>query len=155
DGSILPARVVEHSRNFGSLAAVRTGLGLAAGSRIAVMAADLQEPPELIVEFFGRLASGETDVVAGERPSRDDRGDGFSKLYWRLSPRFVRGGARASGFDVLPCTAEVRDVICSLEPARTSLVGQLFWVGFRRELVPYHRRPQPGPSGWTLKGKLR
>ncbi len=40
----LSARVVEHSRNFGSFAAIRTGMGLARGSRIAVLAADLQEP---------------------------------------------------------------------------------------------------------------
>ncbi|HSK50527.1 MAG TPA: glycosyltransferase family 2 protein [Solirubrobacterales bacterium] len=155
DRSTLPARVMEHSRNFGALAAVRTGLGLATGSRIAVMAADLQEPPELIVEFLRRLASGEVDIVAGERASRDDRGDGFSKLYWRLYRRFVLAEVPASGVDVFACTAEVRDVICALEPVHTSLVGQLFWVGFRRQLVPYHRRPQPGPSGWTLKGKLR
>jgi len=155
DGSSLRARVVEHSRNFGSLAAVRTGLGLARGERIAVMTADLQEPPELVVQFLSRLASGEVDVVAGERASRDDRGDGFSKLYWRLYRRFVLRDIPTSGVDVFACTAEVRDVICSLEPAHTSLVGQLFWVGFRRELVPYHRRPSPGPSGWTMAGKLR
>ena len=66
-------------------------MGLARGNRIAVMAADLQEPPELVVEFFRRLAGGEVDVVAGERASRDDRGDTASSLYWRLYRRFVLG----------------------------------------------------------------
>jgi glycosyltransferase involved in cell wall biosynthesis len=155
EGSSLRTRIVEHSRNFGSLAAVRTGMGLARGSRIAVMSADLQEPPELIVEFLRRLATEDVDVVAGERASRDDRGDGISKLYWRLYRRFVLADVPASGVDVFACTAEVRDVICSLEAVHTSLVGQLFWVGFRRQLVPYDRRPSPGPSGWTLAGKLR
>lgn len=151
----LQARIVEHSRNFGSLAAVRTGMGLARGERIAVMSADLQEPPELVVEFLRRLAAGEAEVVAGERASRDDRGDAISKLYWRLYRRFVVGDIPASGVDVFACTAEVRDVLCSLEPVHTSLVAQLFWVGFRRQLVPYDRRPSPGPSGWTFAGKLR
>lgn len=155
EGSTLQARIVEHSRNFGSFAAIRTGMGFARGERIAVMSADLQEPPELVVEFLHRLATEDLDVVAGERASRDDRGDAISKLYWRLYQRFVLPDIPASGVDVFACTADVRDVICSLEPVHTSLVAQLFWVGFRRRLVPYHRRPSPGPSGWTLRRKLR
>jgi polyisoprenyl-phosphate glycosyltransferase len=151
----LNARVVDHSRNFGSFAAIRTGMSLARGERIAVMAADLQEPPELVLEFLRRLASGEADVVAGERASREDRGAAASNLYWRLYRRFVMAEIPATGVDVFACTAAVRDVICSLEHVNTSLVAQLFWVGFRREIVPYDRRPSPGKSGWTLHRKLR
>lgn len=149
------ARIVEHSRNFGSFAAIRSGMRLARGEHIAVMAADLQEPPELVIEFFRRLASGGVDVLAGERIARNDRGDSFSNLYWRLYRRFVIPQIPASGVDVFACTAKVRDVICSLEDVHTSLVAQLFWVGFRRELVPYERRPSTGKSGWTLRRKLR
>ncbi|HEX2160310.1 MAG TPA: glycosyltransferase family 2 protein [Thermoleophilaceae bacterium] len=148
-------RLVSHARNFGSFAALRTGMAIADGRYIAVMAADLQEPPELVIEFFRRLASGEVDIVAGERASRDDRGDGASSLYWRLYRRFVMADIPPDGVDVFACTAQVRDVLTSLEDQNTSLVAQLFWVGFRRELIPYHRRPRPGKSGWTLRKKLR
>jgi polyisoprenyl-phosphate glycosyltransferase len=154
-GTDLDARIVDHSRNFGSFAAIRTGMGLARGSNIAVMAADLQEPPELVIEFLQRLATGTVDVVAGERASREDRGSAAANLYWRLYRRFVMADIPATGVDVFACTAAVRDVICSLEHVNTSLVAQLFWVGFRREVVPYHRRPSPGESGWTLRRKLR
>jgi glycosyltransferase involved in cell wall biosynthesis len=154
-GSALFARVVDHSRNFGSFAAIRTGMALARGERIAVMAADLQEPPGLIVEFLRRLAGGNVDVVAGERASRNDRGDLASKSYWRLYRRFVLSEIPPDGVDVFACTAAVRDVICSLESVHTSLVAQLFWIGFRRELVPYDRGVSPGASGWTLRRKLR
>jgi hypothetical protein len=119
------------------------------------MAADLQEPPELVIEFLGRLATGEVDVVAGERASRDDPGDSASQLYWRLYRRFVMQEMPPQGVDVFACTAQVRDVLCSLEEVNTSLVAQLFWVGFRRELVPYHRQAREGESGWTLRRKLR
>jgi polyisoprenyl-phosphate glycosyltransferase len=151
----LRARVIELSRNFGSFAAIRTGMTHARGQRIAVMAADLQEPPELVVTFLRRLASGEVDVVAGERASRSDRGDAASALYWRLYRRFVVKDMPPGGVDVFACTAAVRDVVCGLESVHTSLVAQLFWVGFRRELVPYDRLPSPGESGWTLSRKLR
>jgi glycosyltransferase involved in cell wall biosynthesis len=151
----LHARVVEHSRNFGSFPAIRTGMSMARGSRIAVMSADLQEPPELVIDFLRRLASEDVDVLAGERASRHDRGDLASKLYWRLYRRFVLGDVPPGGVDVFACTAAVRDVVCSLESVHTSLVAQLFWVGFRRQLVPYDRLPSLGKSGWTLRGKLR
>ncbi len=151
----LSARIVEHSRNFGSFAAIRTGMTLARGERIAVMAADLQEPPELVIEFLRRLAREDVDVVAGQRVSRNDRGDAFSSLYWRLYRRFVIAEIPAAGVDVFACTASVRDVVCALEDVHTSLVAQLFWVGFRRELVPYDRRPGAGESGWTFRRKLR
>ncbi len=149
------ARVLEHSRNFGAFAAIRTGMSRAKGRYVAVMTADLQEPPDLIVEFFRRLASGDVDVVAGKRASREDRGDTASRLYWRLYRRFVLGDIPPGGVDVFACTDAVRDVVCSMEEVHTSLVAQLFWVGFRRELVNYDRVPQPGKSGWTLRKKFR
>jgi glycosyltransferase involved in cell wall biosynthesis len=153
--SSLDGRLIRHSRNFGSFAAIRTGMSVACGSRMAVMAADLQEPPELVVEFLRRLAAGDVDIVAGERASRDDRGDAAAGLYWRLYKRFVLPEVPVGGVDVFACTAEVRDVICSLESVHTSLVAQLFWVGFRRELVAYDRLPSATPSGWTFRRKLR
>lgn len=153
--AMVRSRLVEHSRNFGSFAAIRTGMSLARGRYIAVMAADLQEPPELVTEFFARLQTDEVDVVAGQRASRDDAGDGAAKMYWRLYRRFVVGEIPPGGVDVFACTAKVRDVICAMEDVHTSLVAQLFWVGFRRELVPYHRRAREGQSGWTTRRKLR
>ena len=150
-----PSRVVTHARNFGSFAAIRSGLQLARGEYIAVMAADLQEPPELVVQFFRRLATGEADIVAGERASRNEKGMHASRTYWRLYRRFVMAEMPPGGVDVFACTAAVRDVLCSMEDQNTSLVAQLFWVGFRRELLPYHRLPRSGESGWTLGRKLR
>src|SRR5688500_7627057 len=65
-------KVIFHSRNFGSFTAIRTGLEFASGRHFAVMAADLQEPIELIVRFFEILESGEADVVFGQRVGRHD-----------------------------------------------------------------------------------
>ena len=149
------ARVIEHSRNFGSFAAIRTGMQFARGQRIAVMAADLQEPPELVIEFLRRLATGNVDVVVGRRTARDDPGDRFAGVYWRLYRRFVMRDVPEGGVDVFGCTSAVRDVICSLESVHTSLVAQVLWVGYRREFVDYKRRPSPGPSGWTMSRKIR
>src|SRR5712692_7305047 len=66
------SRLILHSRNFGSFAAIRTGLRDGEGTYFAVMAADLQEPPELIAEFFRVLRTDEADLVLGTREGRDD-----------------------------------------------------------------------------------
>ena len=68
----VPARLVALSRNFGSFTAIRVGLSEARGEFIAVMAADLQEPPELVTDFFRVLGEGRHDVAVGVRASRED-----------------------------------------------------------------------------------
>ncbi|MCB1718932.1 MAG: glycosyltransferase, partial [Candidatus Competibacteraceae bacterium] len=65
-----PAQLIELSRNFGSFPAIRHGMAAARGEAIAVMAADLQEPPELILQFFAALRTDQADLVLGQRSGR-------------------------------------------------------------------------------------
>src|SRR5450756_1388937 len=58
----LRTQLLSLSRNFGSFAAIAAGLERARGGNMAVMAADLQEPPELILQFFEVLDSGRADI---------------------------------------------------------------------------------------------
>lgn len=153
-----PAHLVILSRNFGSFAAIRAGLEVGSGDRFAVMAADLQEPPELIVEFDRILRSGQADIVIGDRTTRADPALSrrFSKLFWRLYRRFVEADMPSGGVDVFGCDRRVRDQILLLQENNSSLVGLLFWVGYRRASVPYFRRERTtGRSAWTLRKKLR
>ena len=66
------SKIILLSRNFGALNAIRTGLQVAKGDYFASMSADLQEPIELIVNFFQTLRKEPVDVVIGVRESRDD-----------------------------------------------------------------------------------
>jgi len=61
------SKVVDLSRNFGSFSAIAAGLRHGSGEYFGVLAADLQEPPELIIEFLKVLTSGSADIVIGER----------------------------------------------------------------------------------------
>lgn len=148
-------QVIRHSRNFGAFQAIRTGLAHGRGERFAVMAADLQEPPELAASFLDRLATGEVDVVVGVRATREDSSLG-SSVFWRFYRRFIQPDMPRGGVDMFGCTRQVRDALIALEEDNSSLVAQLFWLGYRREEVPYHRRGRAdGISGWTFKRKLR
>lgn len=146
------------SRNFGSFSAIRAGLEAGRGERFAVLAADLQEPPDLIAAFDQRLSSGDCDVVIGTRTKRADPLTSrlASSLFWTLYRRFVQRDLPKGGVDVFACSRQVRDQLLAMGEANSSLVGLLFWVGFRRAYVPYERRARlAGRSAWTLTKKLR
>lgn len=151
------SRLVLLTRNFGSFAAIRVGLEQATGERFAVMAADLQEPPELMVEFFRVLADDRADVVVGTRRSRGDPWLSrlFSSAFWALYRRFVFRDIPPGGVDVFGCNGAFRTQLLALTESRSSLVGQLFWLGFRRTVVEYDRRVrEEGRSAWGFRRKL-
>ncbi len=106
------------------------------------LAADLQEPPELIIEFLQILRSGSADIVFGERSTRADPflSSLTSRGFWRIYRAAVTRDFPQGGVDIFACTRQVRDTIVSLREAESSLVALLFWIGFRRAFVPYQRR---------------
>lgn len=157
-GWSLASTLVVLSRNFGSFAAIRAGIEAADGDYCAVMAADLQEPPELLVDFVERLETGDVDLVLGERTGRADplSSRATSGLFWRIYRRFVQPDMPPGGVDVFACNRAVRSAILELHEANSSLVGLLIWLGFRRATVGYERQERTeGTSGWTFAKKVR
>lgn len=152
------SQLIAHSRNFGSFAAIRSGLAAAQGPYFAVMAADLQEPCSLVADFFRVLARDEADVTLGRR---DGRNDPFlsalaSRSFWWTYRRLVQPEVPPGGVDVFGCNVLCRDQLVALEESNSSLVGLLLWVGFRRALVPYVRHARRhGKSGWSFSRKLK
>lgn len=146
------------SRNFGSFAAIRAGLAVTNAEQYAVMAADLQEPPELVAAFADCMDKRGAEVVIGRREGRDD--PFFSRLmsagFWSFYRKIVLPQVPPGGVDVFGCTRKVRDQILLLNEQNSSLLGLLFWIGFRREEIGYHRRAREiGKSAWTFRKKLR
>jgi glycosyltransferase involved in cell wall biosynthesis len=151
------SQLLLHSRNYGSFAAIRAGMQVASGSYFAVMAADLQEPPELALEFFQLLAADEADVVVGTRDARNDpwRSRWSSEIFWWVYRKFIIKDVPAGGVDMFGCNRQFRNELLSLDESHSSLIGLLFWLGFRRKTVAYQRRErQHGVSAWTLKKKI-
>lgn len=146
------------SRNFGSFAAIRAGLAQVHTPWSAVMAADLQEPIELIEQFFVALRADRADVVVGHRVARSD--PFFDRLasgfFWWSYRRLVQPELPPGGIDVFACNREFRAHLLRFSEAHTSLVGQILWLGFRRLALPYARQPREiGRSAWTFQRKLK
>jgi hypothetical protein len=61
----------------------------------------------------------------------------------------------SGGVDIFGCNQKFRNQLIALPESNSSLVGLVFWVGFRRAYIPYHRAPRThGKSAWTLSKKL-
>lgn len=151
------SQLVLLSRNFGSFPAIRVGLRIGRGDRFAVMAADLQEPPQLVLEMNRILVEEEVDVVVGVREARQD--PLLSRLpaqvFWGLYRRFVVPEIPPGGVDMFGCNRAFRDTLLTLDERHSSLIAQIFWLGFRRKTVSYMRREREhGKSAWTLKKKV-
>lgn len=145
------------SRNFGSFAAIRVGLELGSGDYFAVMAADLQEPPSLVLEMHEALKETTVDVTIGVRESRDDP---FftrlpSRIFWALYRKYVVPDIPVGGVDMFGCNRQFRDQLLKLDERHSSLIAQIFWLGFRRSFITYKRQAREhGKSAWTFKKKM-
>ena len=152
------AHLIALSRNFGSFSAIRVGLAAAEGDFVAIMTADLQEPISLVKDFFAALASGDFDVAVGVRAERSDPLTTVltSRIFWSVFRRMGQPELPSGGADVFGCTRQVATQLISLDESHSSLIGLLYWLGFRRIEVPYARQPRAGGrSGWRFRRKLR
>lgn len=146
-------RALRLSRNFGEHAAITAGLDHSEGDAAATLAADLQDPPEAILEFVEAWRGG-TEIVWGHRRTRvDDRarvwtGELFAMLLRRFAmpkgSKFTTGSFLLLDRKVVACLRQMR------EQGRLTF-ALVAWVGFRQAVVQYDRRPRlAGKSGWTF-----
>lgn len=153
----IPSQLLAHSRNFGSFPAIKAGFAAARGEYVAAMAADLQEPSELVEEFFIALKTGDYDVAVGTRVSRDDPTTSrmLSNAYWNSYRKLVQPDMPAGGVDIFASTRAVAQKLVSLDESNSSLVGLLYWLGYRRIEVPYSRQERVhGKSAWSMRKKV-
>ncbi len=151
------AQLILLSRNFGAFMAIRAGLQAGSGTYFAVMAADLQEPPALVPDMLRLLRDDRADVVVGVREGRDDPllSRLASQTFWYCYRRLVMPDIPPGGVDMFACNKVFRDTLLTLEERNSSLIAQLFWIGFRRQQVSYTRLARAdGQSGWTLRKKV-
>ena len=151
-------RVIRFTRNFGQTAAILAGLQRAYGDCCIVMSADLQDPPELMLDMVQRWNAGEKKVVLAHRESRED--SYFARLtsrtfYW-LMRRYAIPNMPDGGFDFFLIDRHIVDIINEMDERNSFLQGQVLWTGFTPELIPYtRRRREIGTSRWTLSKKLK
>ncbi len=151
-------RFIKLSRNFGHQIAITTGMDRASGDAVIVMDADLQDPPEVVLEMAAKWKEG-FSVVYAERLSRDGESrfkrltaDLFYRFIGKLSdveiPRNV-GDFRLVDRKVVDCFRAM--------PERDRFVRGMFaWLGFSQTVVKFHRPPRAaGETKYSLTKMIR
>lgn len=141
------------SRNFGKEAALLAGLEEVRGDYVTVMDADLQDPPELLLEMYAKIQDG-YDVVGTRRADR--KGEPalrtiFSKIfYWlinRISSTEMVDGAR----DYRLMTRQVVDSILELGEVNRFSKGLFSWVGYDVTYISFENKERiAGSTSWTF-----
>ncbi len=149
-------RVVYYSfsRNFGKEAAMYAGFCHASGDYVAVMDADMQDPPSLLPEMMSYLESGEYDSVATRRVSRQGEpkirsffARRFYKLINKISDADIVDGAR----DFRLMKREMVDAIVEIGEQNRFSKGIFGWIGFKTKWLPFENVERAaGETKWNF-----
>ena len=151
-------RVIHLSRNFGHQAALTAGLEHAAGDIVAMIDADLQDPPELILEMIERWREG-SDVVYAVRKARE--GETAFKLataswFYKLFDKLAQVDLEPNSGDFRLLDRRALDALLAMTERSRFLRGMTVWVGFTQTAVPYERDARhAGETKYTLRKMLR
>lgn len=147
-------KYISFSRNFGKEAAMYAGFCNATGDYVAVMDADLQDPPALLPEMLKILESGEYDSVATRRVSRKGEpvirsfcARQFYKLINRISDADIVDGAR----DYRLMTRDMTGAIVAISERNRFSKGIYGWIGYRTYWYPYENVQRiAGETKWSF-----
>ena len=142
------------SRNFGKEAAMVAGLRHATGNYVAVMDADLQDPPALLVEMVALIRTGEYDCIGtkrvdrkGEPPIRSFFARQFYQLINRISATEIVDGAR----DFRLMTRQMVDAVLEMTEYNRFSKGIFSWVGFETKYLSYENQERvAGKTTWSF-----
>jgi len=133
--------LVRLSRNFGLEVAMSAGLDHARGDWVALMHADLQDPPELIPQMLELAGEQRADVVFARRIGRDESAlkRGLATGFYKLMERLSRVPYQGQAGDFRLMSRRVVDTIRSMPERRRFLRGMVAWAGFRQVPIEYRR----------------
>ncbi len=150
--------LVNLSRNFGHQLAATAGMDIASGDAVVLMDGDLQDPPELIVQFVAKWREG-YDVVYAVRRSR--KGESAFKLvtarfFYRTIKRLTRVAIPVDTGDFRLMSRRVVDALKRSRERHRFLRGMVSWVGFNQTGVFYDRDERlSGETKYPLTKMMR
>lgn len=134
---------ISFSRNFGKDSSMYAGLKAATGDYVAILDADLQDPPELLIEMYETVKTGEYDCVAARRANREGEpwlrsvlAQAFYKMMSKISAYEIVDGAR----DFRLMSRQMVDSVVALEESERFTKGIFSWVGFRTKWISFDNR---------------
>jgi len=151
-------KVIDFSRNFGHQVAISAGLDYATGDAVAVIDADLQDPPEVILQMIEKWHEG-YDVIYGKRLKR--HGETFfkkltSKLFYRFLCSMTDVDIPIDAGDFRLMDKKVCEAMRSLSEKNRYVRGLVSWVGFKQTAIEYVREQRfAGVTKYPLKKMIK
>lgn len=151
-------KLINFSRNFGHQAAITAGMNEALGDAIVVIDADLQDPPEVILEMIKKWKQG-YDVVYGKRSKRE--GETFfkkftAKTFYRLLKSMTSIDIPVNAGDFRLIDRKVCDALNSLPEKNRYVRGLVSWVGYKQTYVEFARHERfAGETKYPLKKMMK
>jgi polyisoprenyl-phosphate glycosyltransferase len=148
--------IIKHTRNFGAIEALRSTFPHVKADCLVIIAADLQDPPEMITKMVEAWRAGRKFVICRRR----SRSDPFftrlyAGLYYWLVRRFVISDYPVGGYDFSLMDRQIVDHLARM-PKNVNFVLFAYWLGFRPAVLEYDRElRRHGQSRWTFRKKLK
>lgn len=150
-------KVVKLTRNFGAFVACLAGLTYAKGHAAVIMAADLQDPPELLIKLFKKWEKG-SEVVLAIREKREESRINlfFSQMFYRIFRLIALHNMPKQGFDFVLIGRKVIDFLVQSQEKNSSIMGQIIWAGFKTDQIMYTKQARTyGSSRWNFWKKMK
>jgi polyisoprenyl-phosphate glycosyltransferase len=150
-------KVIKLSGNFGSYNAILAGMNYATGDCNVILAADLQDPPDLIPKMYDYWVKGIKLIIA----NRQDRDETifqrfFSNTYHFLIKKFALKGVPRGGYDLVLFDKQLRNEVVRINEKNTNQIYLLSWLNYDFVNIPYTRLKRDiGKSRWTLQKKVK
>jgi glycosyltransferase involved in cell wall biosynthesis len=150
-------KVIKLASNAGAFNAILAGFTVASGDCNVVLAADLQDPPDLIPKMFDYWQKGVKLVIA----NRQDREESFlqklfSNTYHSLIRKFALKNVPPGGFDLVLFDRQLKVEVIKMNEKNTNILYLLTWLGFDYVNIPYVRKKREiGKSRWTMAKKIK
>lgn len=147
-------KVVNFSRNFGHQKAVTAGINISTGEHVVLIDADLQDPPEFIIDLYKKQLEG-FDVVYAVRSKR--KGESYfkmttAKIFYRLLFKMTDINIPLDAGDFRIMKRNVVDVLNQMPETHRFIRGMVSWVGFKQTGLEYERQERfAGETKYPLK----
>lgn len=148
---------ISFSKNFGKEAAIYAGLKKASGDYVALMDADLQDPPKLLIEMYKNIIENNYDIVIARRKNR--KGEPvirsfFSEVFYKLIAKISKVRMISGERDFRLMTRQVVDAILSMPEYNRYSKGLFSYLGFNTKWISYDNvKRVAGETKWNF-GKL-
>jgi len=133
-------RYISFSRNFGKEASMYAGLSNAKGDYVAILDADLQDPPSLLIDMYKAIKEEGYDCVAAFRKNRKGEPffrSAFANVFYRMMGKISDSNVMNGARDFRLMTRQVVDAVISLEESERFSKGIFGWVGFKTKWLPF------------------